>query len=80
MASKSDIYICKENAMVPLDGVPTLFTKGQTRVRAGHELLKLYPELFEPITVHYDVEEDTSARMRDTGRTAVRKSTAAKDE
>lgn len=65
----NDIYMCKESAMVTYDGQQTLLRKGHTRVRAGHELLAQYPDLFEPLTVHYDVVEDTSARTRDTGRT-----------
>jgi len=75
--TSSDIYVCKESAMVPINGVPTLLSKGETRVRAGHELLKLYPQLFELIKVHYDVVEDTSTRTRDTGRTDARKAEPA---
>ena len=35
---------------------------GVTRVREGHELLKQYPHLFDPVDdapVHYDVEAAT---------------------
>lgn len=55
----SDIFVCKESSIVDVDGVPTLVTKDVTRVRAGHWLLDQYPELFKPITVHYDVEQTT---------------------
>jgi hypothetical protein len=72
MASR-DIYIAKENAMINTDTNPVRISKGVTRVRAGHELLDLYPDLFEPITVQYEVAEDTSSRTRDTGRADARK-------
>ena len=77
MAS-NDIYVAKEGAMLQLDGDQIMIHKGQTRVRAGHKLLELYPDFFEPLTVQYEVTEDTSSRTRDTGRTDARKTAEAK--
>ena len=81
MAS-TDIYVAKESAFVDYDGGQVQLNKGMTRVRAGHELLKLYPQFFEPLKVQYDVVEDTSSRTRDTGRADARKTAepAAKAE
>ncbi len=58
-----DIYVAKETGAVELDGSPVMIQKGHTRVRQGHQLLKRYPEMFEPIDlfVHYDVEQATAA-------------------
>lgn len=61
MPAKSDIYIATESAMLDYDGVPTPIHAGHTRVRGGHVLLEQYPEFFEPIDVHYDVEQATAA-------------------
>jgi len=52
----ADVYVCKESAAFEYNGDMVVVNKGVTRVRAGHPILALYPELFEEITVHYDVE------------------------
>lgn len=59
MAS-NDIYVAKESFATELDGQPVIVQKGVTRVRAGHPLLKGRATLFEPLTVHYDVEQATA--------------------
>lgn len=56
-----DIFVARESFSTDLDGVPVTVQKGATRVRAGHPLLQGREDLFEPITVHYDVEQATSA-------------------
>jgi hypothetical protein len=63
-ASKNgDVYIAKESGSAEVDGRTLTFTKGITRVRAGHPLLKGREGLFEPVddVVHYDVEQATAA-------------------
>lgn len=57
----TDVYVCKESAAFEYNGDMVVVNKGFTRVRAGHPILREHPELFEPITVHYDVEQATAA-------------------
>lgn len=52
----TDVYVCIESAAFEYEGNMVVVNKGFTRVRAGHPILDAYPDLFEPITVHYDVE------------------------
>lgn len=61
--SSGDVYVCTESGSTEIDGQVLPYTKGITRVRAGHPLLKAVPDRFEPIdlTVHYDVEQATAA-------------------
>lgn len=67
-----EILICKTSSVVDVDGVPTPIFAGRTRVRAGHQIAREHPELFEPIGVDYEVDENTSSRTRDTGRPSAR--------
>lgn len=60
--SNGQVWMCRESAMVPVedeDGneVPTLFTKGKTTIREGHELLDRFGEFFEPLKVDYEVDD-----------------------
>jgi hypothetical protein len=57
----ADVYVCKESGAFEYGGDMIVVNKGVTRVRAGHPILDLYPDLFEEITVHYDVEQATKA-------------------
>lgn len=57
----ADVYVCKESAAFEWAGDMVVVNKGVTRVRAGHPMLAAHPELFEEITVHYDVEQATAA-------------------
>lgn len=68
-AKKSDIYVANESGTVRIDGQDYPFTKGVTRVRAGHVLLKEHGVFFEPISdhVHYDVEQTTKAPAEKRG-------------
>lgn len=59
MAS-SDIYVAKESFATELDGQSVIVQKDVTRVRAGHPLLKGRENLFELLSVQYDVEQATS--------------------
>lgn len=56
-----DIFVARDSFSTEIDGVPVSVQKGVTRVRAGHPLLEGREGLFEPITVHFDVEQATSA-------------------
>lgn len=51
-----DILVCRESAAFTFGGERIVIHKGKTRVRAGHPILEGREHLFEPITVHYDVE------------------------
>lgn len=57
----SDVYVCKESGAFEWNGDMIVVNKGVTRIRAGHPILAAHPELFEEITVHYDVERATAA-------------------
>lgn len=59
MAS-TDIFVAKESFTVTLNGESITVNKGQTRVRAGHPILKGREMYFEPLTVQFDVEAATS--------------------
>ena len=54
--SSHDVFVARESFSTTLDGVPVAVVKGVTRVRAGHPLLAGREDLFELLTVHYDVE------------------------
>lgn len=55
------LYVACESFVTNLGGVDIVVTQDQTRVREGHELIVRYPQLFKPITAHYEVEQATSA-------------------
>jgi hypothetical protein len=75
----SKVLICKESAIVDVDGVPTRIVRGQTTAREGAAILDRYGDLFEEQKVDYDADENTSARTRDTGRvSAVAKAAATR--
>lgn len=57
----NDIYVANTAGALNFDGQEVVIQKGVTRVRAGHGLLKKYPQYFDPIKIHFDVEQ-ASAR------------------
>jgi hypothetical protein len=57
----SDILVAKDSGVLNLDGEEILIRRGVTRVRAGHKLAETYPDLFEPLKLHYDIEQATAA-------------------
>jgi len=61
MGKASDVYVAKESFTTNLDGQEVVISKGVTRVRAGHPLMKGREALFELLEVQYDVEQATSA-------------------
>jgi len=70
--AKGDIYVATESGTCDIKGRQYPFTKGVTRVRAGHELLKACPDYFELVSehVHYDVEQATAAPGEKRGAAA----------
>ena len=59
-AGGREIYAAKEPFMANVDG--ELQRHGpNTLVREGHRVLELYPEMFEPARVQFDVEQATAA-------------------
>lgn len=57
--TEGQIFQARESFTVDMDGSPITVVGGTTRVREGHPLLKGREHLFEPVTVHYDVEQAT---------------------
>lgn len=57
------IYVAIESGFAEVKGQLYQFTKGVTRVRAGHPLLKDHGVFFEPVDEHvtYEVEQATAA-------------------
>lgn len=60
--STGQIYVANESGVASVEGFGELvFTKGVTRVREGHPILKQLGHYFEPLTVQYEVEDTTAA-------------------
>ena len=59
--NKGDILVATETFTTTLDGAPVVVHKGQTRVRAGHPLVKGHEMWFKVLDVQYDTEQATSA-------------------
>lgn len=72
MATEPDLYVGKESVTFEVDGSP-VFIGPNTVVRAGHPIMKGRESLFEPLTVHYDVEQVEPAKTeRRSSRSADR--------
>jgi hypothetical protein len=63
MAKGTEIYVAIESGVAEIKGQVYPFTKGVTRVRKGHPLLKDHGVFFQPVEedVHYEVEQATAA-------------------
>lgn len=57
----ADILVARETFVAEHNGAPVVVHKGVTRVRAGHPIAEANPEMFEPVTVHYDTVEQATA-------------------
>lgn len=59
----TDIFVAIESGSCEVKGETYVFVRGQTRIRAGHPLLKAVPDYFKPVeeNVHYDVEAAVAA-------------------
>jgi len=60
-AERGEILIAVESAVFRYEGADVVITKDQTRVRAGHPILKGREHLFRPIDAHYEIEQATAA-------------------
>jgi len=57
-----DIVVAKESGFLTLaSGEVVGFKRGVTRFRNTHPAVRQAPQFFEPISVHYDVEQATAA-------------------
>lgn len=56
---QGQVFVAKESFSTVYEGAPIMVSRGVTRVREGHPLLKGREGFFEPITVDYDVEQAT---------------------
>lgn len=72
MTNKTDLFVAKEAFTTTLDGVEVTVKQGVTRVRAGHPLLKGREMYFEPLTVHYDIEDATARPGEARGSTTAK--------
>jgi hypothetical protein len=61
--TKDTIYVATESGSSEVDGQPITFTRGVTRIRAGHPLLKAVPDYWKPVeeNLTYEVEQATKA-------------------
>lgn len=65
----AEIYVANESGVLFANGEQYVVHKNQTRVRAGHPLLKRNAHLFKPLDVDYDVEDTREAPgQRRSGR------------
>lgn len=60
-AAGSGILVARQSFTAELDGVPVSVVRGVTHVREGHPLLEGREELFEPVTVHFEVNSAAPA-------------------
>lgn len=60
-ATRGDLYVARESFATRLDGVDISVVAGKTIVREGHELLDRFPDFFELVEAHYEVEQATAA-------------------
>lgn len=64
------ILVAKQSFSCEVGGEHYTVQGGVTRVREGHELALANPEAFEPIGVHYDVEDASASPGRKRGQPA----------
>lgn len=61
MGSETEIFVAKDTGVIiGPNGERWEVKAGHTRVRKGHPILKDRASLFEPLEVHYDIEQATS--------------------
>lgn len=52
-----DVLVARISGVLVIDGREETVTAGRTRARASHPIVKAAPDWWEPINVHYDLEE-----------------------
>lgn len=57
----SEVMQAVDSGEVDVDGEKVLVHKGVTRAERGSDIVRLYPDLWEPLKVHYRVEQATAA-------------------
>lgn len=65
------LFSCKQPVNFTYEGNPVFLSKGAV-VREGHPLLKGHEELFEPLVVHYEVDEPVEAEEDTPSRSGTR--------
>lgn len=63
--SEGRIFVCRETFWHGSE----LFEAGITRIREGHPIMEGREHLFEPITVHYELERATANPGEKRGET-----------
>lgn len=69
--SEPQVYVAKESGSAEVDGDVITFVKGQTRIRAGHAILKQLPNFFEPADEHLNYEVEDASAGPDVKREAI---------
>lgn len=74
--AQSDVYVATRTAVIIHDGRRETIRRGVTRVRAGHPLLDEHPDMFEVLTVHFDVEDTRQREGEQRGAQDLKPTTA----
>ena len=53
----AEILVAAQDAAVTLDGIPHVIQYGTTLADSRHEIVTAHPDLWKPLSVHYDVDE-----------------------
>ena len=54
-------YVARSSGVIKIRGELYRYAAGRTRVRAGHPLLEVLPDRFEPLDMTYDTIEQATA-------------------
>ena len=57
----SEVMQAIDSGEVDVDGSKVIVLKGITRAERGSDIVRLYPTLWEPLKIHYRVEQATAA-------------------
>jgi hypothetical protein len=56
---RDEVFIAKDSGCAEVDGEIVTFTKGKTKIRSGHGLLRQMPDSFEPVEDALDYQDAT---------------------
>jgi hypothetical protein len=77
----ADVYLATESGSARVGDDNFVFVKGETRVRAGHPLLKQCPDFFQPAADEPDLELPAKPEKKPAPRRAAeRKQPAASEQ